>query len=67
MGSGGAATDKADGPDGAAAAPAHGGGGIRLVGYNNFVRRNPLSDKFKIHKFHHVEFWCGDATNAYKR
>lgn len=40
---------------------------IQLVGYKNFVRHNPKSDKFTIHKFHHVEFWCADATNTYKR
>lgn len=39
----------------------------QLVGYNNFVRHNPRSDKFPIHDFHHVEFWCSDATNTYKR
>ncbi|KXZ47898.1 hypothetical protein GPECTOR_32g511 [Gonium pectorale] len=41
--------------------------GIKLVGYSNFVRHNPHSDKFKVHKFHHIEFWCADATNTYKR
>ncbi|GFR45369.1 hypothetical protein Agub_g6744 [Astrephomene gubernaculifera] len=55
MGSGGAAT-----PDGRE-------GGVKLVGYDNFVRHNPKSDKFAIHKFHHIEFWCADATNTYKR
>jgi 4-hydroxyphenylpyruvate dioxygenase len=42
-------------------------GAVKLVGYNNFVRHNPKSDKFTIHRFHHVEFWCADATNTYKR
>lgn len=42
-------------------------GGIKLVGYKNFVRQNPLSDKFTVHKFHHIDFWCGDATNTSKR
>lgn len=32
-----------------------------------FVRTNPKSDLFPVKKFHHVEFWCPDATNAYKR
>lgn len=39
----------------------------RLVGYHNFVRTNPMSDKFQIERFHHVEFWCSDATTTYKR
>ena len=26
-----------------------------------FVRSNPRSDRFEVHRFHHVEFWCGDA------
>jgi 4-hydroxyphenylpyruvate dioxygenase len=53
MGSGSAAPD---------AAPK-----VQLVGHKNFVRSNPRSDRFPVHKFHHVEFWCGDATNTYKR
>lgn len=40
---------------------------VELVGYANFKRHNPKSDRFSVHKFHHVEFWCGDATNTYKR
>lgn len=39
----------------------------RLVGHDNFVRNNPRSDKFDVKRFHHIEFWCLDATNAYKR
>ena len=27
-------------------------------------RHNPRTDRFQMHKFHHVEFWCGDATNT---
>ena len=27
-------------------------------------RHNPRTDRFPMHKFHHVEFWCGDATNT---
>ncbi|KAG2434438.1 hypothetical protein HYH02_012268 [Chlamydomonas schloesseri] len=42
-------------------------GGIKLVGAANFVRHNPHSDKFTVHKFHHIDFWCGDATNTSKR
>lgn len=26
-----------------------------------------MTDKVSITKFHHVEFYCGDATNTYKR
>eukprot|EP00882_Tetradesmus_deserticola_P000513 GHRQ01000565.1.p1 GENE.GHRQ01000565.1~~GHRQ01000565.1.p1 ORF type:complete len:514 (+),score=218.98 GHRQ01000565.1:154-1542(+) len=40
---------------------------VSLVGYANFVRNNPRSDKFPVHKFHHLEFWCADATNTFKR
>lgn len=40
---------------------------VQLVGYNNFKRHNPHSDKFEMHKFHHIEFWCHDATNTFKR
>mmetsp|Transcript_30882 Transcript_30882/g.73552 ORF Transcript_30882/g.73552 Transcript_30882/m.73552 type:complete len:378 (+) Transcript_30882:139-1272(+) len=39
----------------------------KLVGCKNFQRVNPKSDKFDIKRFHHIEFWCGDATNTYKR
>lgn len=42
-------------------------GGLKLVGYKNFVRHNPRSDNFTVHKFHHVEFFCADATNTYNR
>eukprot|EP01025_Chloroclados_australasicus_P062056 TRINITY_DN8149_c0_g1_i1.p1 TRINITY_DN8149_c0_g1~~TRINITY_DN8149_c0_g1_i1.p1 ORF type:complete len:475 (+),score=47.86 TRINITY_DN8149_c0_g1_i1:98-1522(+) len=38
-----------------------------LIGFKNFVRHNPLTDKFNVQRFHHVEFWCADATNTYKR
>ncbi|GLT26291.1 hypothetical protein SLA2020_013720 [Shorea laevis] len=41
--------------------------GFKLVGFSKFVRNNPKSDKFKVKKFHHVEFWCGDATNTARR
>ncbi|EFN58665.1 hypothetical protein CHLNCDRAFT_20078 [Chlorella variabilis] len=36
----------------------------KLVGYDGFQRHNPRSDRFPMHKFHHVEFWCGDATTT---
>ena len=25
------------------------------------------SDKFEVHKFHHIEFWAADATSSAKR
>jgi 4-hydroxyphenylpyruvate dioxygenase len=28
---------------------------------------NEFTDKIPVKKFHHVEFYCGDATNTYKR
>lgn len=40
---------------------------FKLVGYKNFVRHNPMTDRFAVKKFHHIEFWCGDATNTYRR
>lgn len=39
----------------------------KLVGYANFVRNNPRSDKFEVRSFHHVEFWCADAINTARR
>jgi len=38
-----------------------------LAGFANFKRENPMSDKFDVKKFHHLEFYCGDALNTYKR
>jgi 4-hydroxyphenylpyruvate dioxygenase len=38
-----------------------------LQGFESFVRNNPQSDKISAQAFHHVEFYCGDATNTYKR
>jgi 4-hydroxyphenylpyruvate dioxygenase len=38
-----------------------------LVGHKAFVRHNPLSDRFPVISFHHVEFWCGDATCTSRR
>ncbi|XP_010053920.2 4-hydroxyphenylpyruvate dioxygenase [Eucalyptus grandis] len=40
---------------------------FKLVGFSNFVRSNPRSDRFPVRCFHHVEFWCTDATNASHR
>ncbi|KAG4964446.1 4-hydroxyphenylpyruvate dioxygenase [Glycine max] len=41
--------------------------GFKLVGFKNFVRTNPKSDRFQVNRFHHIEFWCTDATNASRR
>jgi len=38
-----------------------------MVGYDNFVRHNPMTDRFEIIKFDHVEFWCSDAVNTARR
>nr|QCQ84273.1 putative 4-hydroxyphenylpyruvate dioxygenase [Ambrosia artemisiifolia] len=40
---------------------------FKLVGFKNFIRNNPMSDKFAVKSFHHIEFWCSDATNAARR
>ncbi|KAJ0408336.1 hypothetical protein ATCC90586_000077 [Pythium insidiosum] len=40
---------------------------VKLVGFKNFVRHNPMSDKFDVKRFNHVEFYTSDATNVYKR
>jgi hypothetical protein len=39
----------------------------KLVGFDNFVRHNPLSDKFEIIKFHHLEFYTADAISCASR
>jgi len=36
----------------------------RMVGYDNFVRHNPKSDKFEMLDFDHLDVWCSDATNT---
>jgi len=36
----------------------------KLVGHSNFKRSNPLSDRFGIERFHHIEFWCAAARVA---
>jgi len=38
-----------------------------LVGCANFVRHNPMTDRFDIIRYHHIEFWCLDATNVSRR
>ncbi|GMH12510.1 hypothetical protein Nepgr_014351 [Nepenthes gracilis] len=62
-----------DTADGAAAAHEKAGSngssssGYNLVGFSNFVRHNPKSDRFNVKSFHHVEFWSPDATNCSRR
>ena len=36
------------------------------MGFKNFKRHNPMSDRFEVRRFHHVEFWCADATSTSK-
>ncbi|TYH62091.1 hypothetical protein ES332_D07G095100v1 [Gossypium tomentosum] len=43
------------------------GNDFKLVGFSNFVRSNPKSDRFTVKRFHHIEFWCTDATNVARR
>ncbi|CAN1123164.1 4-hydroxyphenylpyruvate dioxygenase [Linum perenne] len=40
---------------------------FKLVGFSNFVRQNPRSDRFKVKRFHHIEFWSTDSTNTARR
>ncbi|KAJ8568634.1 hypothetical protein K7X08_028167 [Anisodus acutangulus] len=40
---------------------------FKLVGFKNFTLTNLHSDLFPIKRFHHIEFWCGDATNTARR
>ncbi|KAF9589754.1 hypothetical protein IFM89_028663 [Coptis chinensis] len=40
---------------------------FKLVGFSNFVHSNPKSDRFRVKQFHHIEFWCTDATNSAHR
>ncbi|KAG8469186.1 hypothetical protein KFE25_007704 [Diacronema lutheri] len=39
----------------------------KLVGYANFKRSNPMTDRFDMRAFHHVEFLCGDAQTTAAR
>ena len=41
--------------------------GFQLVGAANFKRNNPMTDHFEVDRFHHIEFWCADATSTWKR
>ncbi|KAI3523340.1 hypothetical protein L1887_01402 [Cichorium endivia] len=40
---------------------------LNSVGYKNSIQTNPMSDLFSVRRFHHVEFWCPDATNTSRR
>ncbi|KAK8507766.1 hypothetical protein V6N13_140510 [Hibiscus sabdariffa] len=40
---------------------------FKLVGFSKFVRSNPRSDRFAVKRFHHIDFWCTDATNTARR
>lgn len=40
---------------------------FKLVGYSNFKRSNPKSDRFDCGRFDHLEFWCADATSLARR
>ncbi|KAJ7965052.1 4-hydroxyphenylpyruvate dioxygenase [Quillaja saponaria] len=40
---------------------------FKLKGFKNFVRTNPRSDRFTVKRFHHIEFWCTDASNTARR
>ncbi|ETI53876.1 4-hydroxyphenylpyruvate dioxygenase [Phytophthora nicotianae P1569] len=48
-------------------APGADANNMKLVGCKNFVRHNPMTDRFDVHKFHHIEFYCADATNVARR
>jgi hypothetical protein len=39
---------------------------IKMADDKKFLRTNPLSDKFKALYFHHLEFYCQDASSASK-
>lgn len=41
----------------------------KMVGFDEFManRTNPMSDNFDVQRFHHLEFWCSDATQSSHR
>lgn len=39
----------------------------KLVGFEQFKRCNPMTDKFELRAFHHVEFYVDDASTAAAR
>lgn len=58
MGAGGAAESACN--NGSARKP-------EVAGAAGFKRHNPMTDLFGVKRFHHVEFWCADATSTWKR
>ncbi|CAI5708689.1 unnamed protein product [Hyaloperonospora brassicae] len=48
-------------------APAPDSTAMKLVGCKHFQQFNPRTDRFDVHQFHHVEFYCADATNVSRR
>ena len=60
MGSGGAAAESANDSNGNTDSP-------HQNGTATFKRQNPMTDRFGIKRFHHVEFWCADASSTSKR
>ncbi|KAF6147319.1 hypothetical protein GIB67_009802 [Kingdonia uniflora] len=41
--------------------------GFKLVGFSNFTKPETKTDRFTVKRFHHIEFWCSDATNTSRR
>jgi 4-hydroxyphenylpyruvate dioxygenase len=39
----------------------------KLVGFANFKRHNPMSDRFEMTDFDHLELYCHDATSVARR
>jgi hypothetical protein len=39
----------------------------KLLGCDHFVRHNPMTDRFDMQRFHHLEFYALDATTTAKR
>lgn len=39
----------------------------RLVGHDNFKMHNPMTDRFEMLDFDHLEIWCADATSTARR
>jgi len=37
-----------------------------IKGHEGFVRQNPMSDKFGVVSFDHLELWCGDAASTWR-
>ena len=50
-----------------AVAMSAGASSAELIGIEDFARSNPMSDRFDVIGFHHVELYCADATSAASR